>query len=105
MTSCLITPATTEVVLGDLLAPAYRDHYRKMATFAKAQPGSRVKIEEVPATLPTSFVVVKDRNSNGGQIIWPAMADLVTTDVTYDRPGYRPSTAWPTSWRSTSTRA
>ena len=52
--------------LGDLLAPAYRDHYRKMATFAKAQPGSRVKIEEVPATLPTSFVVVKDRNSNGG---------------------------------------
>jgi hypothetical protein len=56
--------------LGDLLAPAYRDHYRKMATFAKAQPGSRVKIEEVPATLPTSFVILKDRNSNGGRIIW-----------------------------------
>jgi hypothetical protein len=58
------------VKLGDLLAPAYRDHYRKMATFAKVAPGSRVKIEEVPATLPTSFVILKDRNSNGGRIIW-----------------------------------
>lgn len=60
----------TTTDLGDLLSPAYRDHYRRMASYAKEHPGSRIKIEEVPARLPTSFVVVKDKNSNGGQIIW-----------------------------------
>jgi hypothetical protein len=56
--------------LADLLAPAYRDHYLAMARFAKANPEKGVKIEEVPAKLPTSFVVVKNRHGSGGQIIW-----------------------------------
>ena len=56
--------------LADLLAPAYRDHYLKMARFAETHPGKGVKVEVVPAKLPTSFVVAKDKNSNGGRIIW-----------------------------------
>lgn len=56
--------------LADLLAPAYRDHYVNMAKFAKENPGSQIKIEEAPAKLPTSFVVVKDKNGKGGSIIW-----------------------------------
>lgn len=56
--------------LAELLAPAYRDHYLRMAEYAQENPGSRIKLEEVPAKLPTSFVVVKDKNSNGGRIIW-----------------------------------
>jgi hypothetical protein len=56
--------------LASLLAPAYRDHYRHMAQFAEEHPGKRIKIEKVPAKLPTSFVVVKDKNGDGGRIIW-----------------------------------
>ncbi|HEU5471653.1 MAG TPA: hypothetical protein VFV67_13445 [Actinophytocola sp.] len=56
--------------LADLLAPAYLEHYRKMAQFASKNPGKRIKLEEVPAKLPTSFVVVKDKNASGGKIIW-----------------------------------
>jgi hypothetical protein len=58
------------VRLADLLAPAYLDHYRRMAGYAEEHPRSRIQIEEVTAKLPTSFVVVKDENRNGGRIIW-----------------------------------
>lgn len=56
--------------LAKSLAPAYLDHYRAMAEFAENNPSKDVKIVKVPAKLPASFVVVKDRNSSGGRIIW-----------------------------------
>ena len=56
--------------LTTLLTPAYRDHYRSMATLADEHPNKRVTIEKVPAKLPTSFVVVKDKHGDGGRIIW-----------------------------------
>ncbi|MCE7004192.1 hypothetical protein LWC34_15305 [Kibdelosporangium philippinense] len=56
--------------LATSLAPAYLEHYLEMATFAERNPSKDVKIVKVPAKLPASFVVVKDRNSSGGRIIW-----------------------------------
>jgi hypothetical protein len=72
--------------LADQLAPAYRDHYKKMATFARENPGSQIKIEEAAAKLPTSFVVVKNKNNNGGRIIW----QMNRHDPTADSPDVEP---------------
>jgi hypothetical protein len=51
--------------LAELLTPAYLAHYREMVSFAG---NGSVKLEEVPATIPTSFVLVK--HGQGGEVIW-----------------------------------
>jgi hypothetical protein len=54
--------------LSHLIAPAYLEHYRKIAEYAHDHPQRPIKIEEVEARLPTSFVLI--RKGNAGQIIW-----------------------------------
>lgn len=56
--------------LGDRLAPAYLEHYRDMAGHAERNRDGKVQLERVAARIPTSFVVVKVKNGNGGEIIW-----------------------------------
>lgn len=54
--------------LGDRVAPAYLAHYLAMAGHAERTRRNAIKLEQVAARLPTSFVVVK--NGGGGEIIW-----------------------------------
>jgi hypothetical protein len=54
--------------LARVVSPAYLDHFRAMIRCADEDRRRLVKIEEVEALLPTSFVVVK--NGDGGDVIW-----------------------------------
>lgn len=57
-----------EQPLATLLTKAYLEHYRLMVRHASGGRGARVKLEEVEASIPTSFVVVE--HGGGGEIIW-----------------------------------
>jgi len=56
--------------LSELITPAYLDHYREMAEQMTSRPQLPILIGEVPARMPTSYVVVKDPDSSSGKIIW-----------------------------------
>ncbi|WP_405084906.1 hypothetical protein [Microbispora sp. NBC_01389] len=54
--------------LAEQLAPAYLHHYRSIARHSSKWGAQRLRVAEVRATLPTSFVLVK--HEDGGSIIW-----------------------------------
>ncbi|MEU7694043.1 hypothetical protein OHB01_32770 [Microbispora hainanensis] len=54
--------------LAEQLTPAYLHHYRSIARHSAKWGAQRLRVAEVRATLPTSFVLVK--HEDGGSIIW-----------------------------------
>jgi hypothetical protein len=63
--------------LAELLAPPYLEHFQAIVEFRAEKPHQEVKIEEVQARFPTSFVVVK--HGCGGDIIWQMNQHAPTT--------------------------